>query len=142
MSSNALHEYRHEYSRAIQKREHHRPHLPPLPDLRFELTFLRSIRPYVHFYQSSSMAKSTGQEVIDVEWRHVFWITFRDLILSPFLQGAVWTIVAFYLTPLSARVGHGLVERLPRSRKEGLGVGWLRGWVKGLGLSSSESHTV
>ena len=52
------------------------------------------------------------------------------------------TIVAFYLTPFSARVGHGLVERLPRSRKEGLGVGWLRGWVKGLGLSSSESHTV
>lgn len=60
-----------------------------------------------------------------------------QLVLHPrLIQTSVRALVSFYLTPFSARVGHGIVERLPRHRKEGLGVGWLRNWVKSLGLSA------
>ncbi|KAL3476132.1 DUF1770-domain-containing protein [Aspergillus californicus] len=50
-----------------------RPTLPPLPDLRFEQSYLASIR---------------GAET----WGRVAWITTRDQILLPLVQGTLWTL--------------------------------------------------
>jgi hypothetical protein len=47
---------------------------PPLPDLRFEQSYLASI--------------STAET-----WQKVAWITFRDQLFMPLTQGLVWTLV-------------------------------------------------
>ncbi|KAJ5099766.1 hypothetical protein N7532_006767 [Penicillium argentinense] len=47
--------------------------LPPLPDLRFEQSYLASIK--------------------DADtWGRVAWITIRDQVLLPLIQGTVWTL--------------------------------------------------
>ncbi|KAF5360206.1 hypothetical protein D9757_011409 [Collybiopsis confluens] len=152
-----LHEYKHQHPQrdepdAASHRE--RPRLPPIPDLRFELTYLKSIHPFVHIrrkYKESveedefDRSKASGDiaESVEVEWKRVVWITLRDQVISPLFQGAVWRViwalVSFYLSPFSSRVGQDLVasrNALIR-KKEGLGIGWLREWVHGLGLTSS-----
>lgn len=82
--------------------------VPAVPDLRFEQSYLSSIRPYVHIERSSSSEgqnsadqKGKGKavavqvdepvttEVITIQWGRVAWVTTRDQILSPFLQGTV-----------------------------------------------------
>ncbi|KAJ3927536.1 MAG: hypothetical protein NXY57DRAFT_903731 [Lentinula lateritia] len=170
MSSKApllRHEHLHEYSDRQSSAAHSRPHFPPLPDLRFEVTYLQSIQPYIRFHQRPANARPAnaktkipdfakidqttsmkteslklleGEEVIEIEWMGVLWITVRDQIISPLIQGTLWALVSFYVSPFSARVGHGLVERLPSrpaSTKKGRGAELFRDWVKGLGLSSS-----
>ncbi|KAI9374905.1 DUF1770-domain-containing protein [Aspergillus egyptiacus] len=47
--------------------------LPPLPDLRFEQSYLASIR---------------GADT----WGRVAWITIRDQVLLPLIQGTLWTL--------------------------------------------------
>jgi len=47
--------------------------LPPLPDLRFQESYLASL-------------KGTNS------WRGVAWITVRDQVLIPFIQGTLWTL--------------------------------------------------
>ncbi|KAL2814615.1 hypothetical protein BJX63DRAFT_420725 [Aspergillus granulosus] len=47
--------------------------LPPLPDLRFEQSYLASIR---------------GADT----WGRVAWITIRDQVLLPLAQGTLWTL--------------------------------------------------
>ncbi|KAL4890481.1 DUF1770-domain-containing protein [Aspergillus ambiguus] len=47
--------------------------LPPLPDLRFEQSYLASIR---------------GADT----WGRVAWITIRDQVLLPLMQGTLWTL--------------------------------------------------
>ncbi|KAL2854689.1 hypothetical protein BJX68DRAFT_31885 [Aspergillus pseudodeflectus] len=47
--------------------------LPPLPDLRFEQSYLASIR---------------GADT----WARVAWITIRDQVLFPLAQGTLWTL--------------------------------------------------
>ncbi|KAL4883291.1 hypothetical protein BJY04DRAFT_185281 [Aspergillus karnatakaensis] len=47
--------------------------LPPLPDLRFEQSYLASIR---------------GADT----WGRVAWITVRDQVLLPLFQGTLWTL--------------------------------------------------
>ncbi|EGD87789.2 hypothetical protein H112_04259 [Trichophyton rubrum D6] len=59
--------------REIKERRLGRPQLPPIPDLRFQQSYLASI----------SKASS---------WQHVAWITLRDQILLPLLQGAFVTL--------------------------------------------------
>ena len=79
----------------------HRP--MPIPDLRFEKNYVKSVRPYVHVdwsaHQSTALVdktraamagSETGSEVVHVDWGKVLWITVRDQVLSPFLQGALW----------------------------------------------------
>lgn len=47
---------------------------PPLPDLRFEQSYLASI------------------SKADTNWK-IAWITFRDQLILPLLQGTVWSLV-------------------------------------------------
>jgi len=51
-----------------------KPQMPPLPDLRFEQSYLSSIKD----------AK---------DWKVVTYITMRDQILMPLVQGMAWTLV-------------------------------------------------
>ncbi|KAL2219842.1 hypothetical protein M432DRAFT_606776 [Thermoascus aurantiacus ATCC 26904] len=50
-----------------------RRNLPPLPDLRFEQSYLASLR---------------GAE----SWGRIAWITIRDQVLLPLIQGTLWTL--------------------------------------------------
>ena len=50
-----------------------RPTLPPLPDLRFEQSYLASIP-------------------TDASWGRVTYITTRDQVLLPLVQGTLWTL--------------------------------------------------
>ena len=51
-----------------------RTNLPPLPDLRFEQSYLKSLE----------SAK---------RWQDIAWITTRDQLLLPLIQGVVWNLV-------------------------------------------------
>lgn len=81
------------------------PGLPPLPDLRFEATYVKSVKPYVHLdlprtphheSDEKTLSISNGErlEVVRVDWGNVLWITLRDQVLSPFAQGAIWYVPA------------------------------------------------
>jgi len=140
---------------------HHedRPRLPDIPDLRFEYSYVRSVRRYVQVERvpppqsarqeeyeavdASQHQEKSGEvslrpsEVITVQWGRVFWVTFRDQVISPFVQGTLWAIASFYLSPVSAQVGSQLGtfvhQKLPT--KEGMGISWLRSKVQSVGLS-------
>lgn len=96
--------------------EHHKPvhaqhphHLPlVIPDLRFERSYLNSIASHVHVkpLQGSSLRNSHEDDLdfasasatdgveysVVVDWRKVAWITMRDQMISPLVQGAVWFV--------------------------------------------------
>jgi len=96
-----------------QKRQR-KPHLPPIPDLRFEHSYLRSISSSVHVERLhhpriadsqatddetllqkgglGTVGRNTPAEVITVQWGRLFWITTRDQVIAPMLQGAVWYV--------------------------------------------------
>ncbi|KAG5292893.1 DUF1770 superfamily domain-containing protein [Histoplasma ohiense] len=57
--------------RAIRRVQ--RTTLPPLPDLRFEQSYLASLK---------------GAET----WQKVAWITLRDQVCLPLMQGTLWTL--------------------------------------------------
>lgn len=95
---------------------HQRRRIPPVPDLRFEQSYLRSVRPYVHVelverkpdelprdekgkvaaepedYDLSTRPTARKQENIQVQWANVLWVTTKDQILSPLIQGALWCV--------------------------------------------------
>ncbi|KAL4919414.1 hypothetical protein BDW62DRAFT_178873 [Aspergillus aurantiobrunneus] len=60
---------RHRAFRSITRRHT----LPPLPDLRFEQSYLASLK---------------GADT----WGRVAWITIRDQVLLPLVQGTLWTL--------------------------------------------------
>lgn len=90
-------------------------HIAAIPDLRFEQSYLRSIAPYLHDTTPSTVkrrssnadGKSSGEEKhataevsvaeekLRIDWLRVGWITTRDQVISPLLQGALWCV--FYL---------------------------------------------
>ncbi|KAK7047368.1 hypothetical protein VNI00_006599 [Paramarasmius palmivorus] len=149
-----FHEPKHQHPEA--SRRHKQARFPPIPDLRFERSYLRSIQPYVQFHRvgdehtslshsfveinvddddekSKKKAEHEPSEIISIQLGHVLWVTARDQVFSPLLQGTVWAIISFYLTPISAELGRSLHQKRNVIR-EGLGVGWLRGWVQKMGL--------
>lgn len=67
-------------------------HVVVIPDLRFERSYLKSIAPYVRTRRVSDGAAggSEVREVVDIKWNKVLWITVRDQLVSPLLQGAIW----------------------------------------------------
>ncbi len=127
-------------------------HRPPIPDLRFETAYLRKIRPFVRFEEARDGFEAVGdeqpaREVLEIDWKNVFWVTFRDQVMIMWIQGALWcvylsillsfflifsrAVVGFYLRPIYTQAGRRF------KRKEGGAVSWLRSWVKALGLSTS-----
>jgi len=141
-----------------------RRRIPPLPDLRFESSYLRSIRAYVHVERLKAERRdekgkgiATGdetseglREVVTVQWGKVVWVTTRDQILSPLLQGAVWGVVGYFLRPamivLKARIrawwARGAIYSPNGRKQEGLGVGWLRNWVGGFASNGVKTNLV
>ncbi|KAL0959911.1 hypothetical protein HGRIS_011576 [Hohenbuehelia grisea] len=153
--------------------------IPIIPDLRFEYSYLRSIRPFVKFTRTPANSASlspkplaeSGYEIvsekgkekesptsspttpevavqptetIQIQWGKVLWVTTRDQIVAPFLQGALWGVAGYFLVPLMARARKGVasffVSRLPKLRPgEGKGAASLRGWARGLNASAPPS---
>ncbi|ORX39766.1 hypothetical protein BD324DRAFT_233199 [Kockovaella imperatae] len=87
--------------------------MPPMPDLRYEQSYLLSIRPFLSpsTTASSSRTKSTADasqattslvQSADndavfgwdkrwrVDWSMVIYVTIRDQLFSPLIQGALW----------------------------------------------------
>lgn len=91
-------------------------HIPVIPDLRFEYSYLKSIAPYVKTRRIAApgadekhsteeididVEENGGAEVVAIDWRKVAWITTRDQVISPLIQGAVWCVNVSYLTTCS-----------------------------------------
>jgi len=128
----------------------------PLPDLRFEQSYLKSIAPYLHVPLPPSNPSNAGGgstagyattdehsgldligtpsiygAPISIRWSGVVWVTVRDQILNPFIQGIVWGVASMYIVPVSARARVYILEQF----KTGFGqmsgrrrddVGWPR----------------
>lgn len=103
---------------------HQRRRIAALPDLRFEQSYLRSVRPYVHVERVSTFdsevsskdekGKTVAQpeddtlhheissgtvirkeEDIQIQWANVLWVTTKDQVLSPLIQGALWCVLHY-----------------------------------------------
>lgn len=93
-----------------------RRRIPPVPDLRFEYSYTRSVSQYVHVdrvpppssekgkekatdgdeeQDSSAVAVGAG-ELVRVDWGRVIWITTRDQVISPLVQGALWCVTCSF----------------------------------------------
>ncbi|THH20326.1 hypothetical protein EW146_g1004 [Bondarzewia mesenterica] len=128
-----------------------------IPDMRFEQTYLKRILPYVHIERRTSApigasdetgkrkekadgdvdAEEVSEEVITVQWGKVFWITTRDQVISPLLQGALWGTASVFIRPALSSLGTRVRQwwpshQQPPSGYEGKGVGALRSWAKSL----------
>lgn len=94
--------------------------LPPLPDLRFEQSYLARIEPYV----------STGR------YGMVAWYTVWDHVFMPLTQALVWRVVVFGWRNFNTGVkfqGHGVGARIRR---------WwwtVNGWVMPEGQTTSRA---
>ncbi|KAI0806233.1 hypothetical protein BC629DRAFT_1486393 [Irpex lacteus] len=136
---------------------HHHPHhddhrrgIPPLPDLSFERTYIKSIKRHIHHSDSNILEGDSDHtelvtlhrreaESVRLDWGKVALVTVRDQMLMPFLQGAIWGLTTIYLIPRvnAVRRAFSLWWRrgnlIGVGRKgEGEGVGALRGWISGL----------
>jgi hypothetical protein len=67
-------------------------------DLRFEQTYLKSIAPHVRLTtpapadedeKCGDLVRPQDQQ-LDIRWGKVIWITTRDQVLAPVLQGVIW----------------------------------------------------
>ncbi|KAJ7040730.1 hypothetical protein C8F04DRAFT_911149, partial [Mycena alexandri] len=128
----------HDPKHAEPEQDHpRRAALSTIPDLRFEYGFLRSVRPYFRLRNNNSDSKGKGKEketvtdssdTLEIQWRDVAWVTTRDQVLSPLLQGALWAIAGYFLTPFVGRA-RSFVPTPP----EGGIAKWLRSWVHSFG---------
>ncbi|KAH9478617.1 hypothetical protein JR316_0009074 [Psilocybe cubensis] len=93
---------------------------------------------------SQTEPASGPSEIIHLQWKKIAWVTVRDQVISPLVQGAAWALASYYIRPFSlefgSRMGTFVHQRLPT--KEGLGVSWLRDWAKSIGLTSSNAAAV
>nr|KIR84514.1 hypothetical protein I308_05101 [Cryptococcus tetragattii IND107] len=149
---------RHDDARARQEgRRRVKGHIPPLPDLRFE--------PRTGKESRSDLAEKPEQEVgtgmvqsadrnevyfwgreVDVDWSRVAWVTIRDQLFAPLVQGALWGWATIFLsaTGVALRASLYPARHTPRGRitggpggststaggGEAVGGEWWRKWVK------------
>ena len=91
-----------------------RRRIPPVPDMRFEYSYLRSVRQCVQIERPTASEKGKEKavegegeeeneregevqvvgagEIVQVQWGRILWITTRDQVISPLLQGALWCV--------------------------------------------------
>ncbi|KAJ6558679.1 hypothetical protein B0H10DRAFT_1726356, partial [Mycena sp. CBHHK59/15] len=134
-----------------QKEHPRRVALTSVPDLRFEYGFLKSVRPYFRLRpdpvsgdpkgkrkekegEPPREATAESSEVLEIQWQDVAWVTTRDQVLSPLLQGALWAIAGYFLTPLYSNF-YGQARSFIPTPPEGGIAKWLRGWVRSFGGS-------
>ncbi|KAG2059676.1 hypothetical protein BDR06DRAFT_949051 [Suillus hirtellus] len=129
----------------------------PIPDIRFEQTYLSRVQTCLHVEEiagrgggvdppsstddSFTVAThvipviTSSQQITRVDWGKLAWITVRDQVIMPLLQGMLWGVVGTYYRPFV-----GIMKDSLRSKPasplpvEGEGVGLLRSWAKKLGL--------
>ena len=83
-------------------------HIPAIPDLRFEQSYLKSIAPYLHTRTiDGAGSEHEAVEIVSVQWNKILWITARDQILSPLLQGTLLQVLPYYLLPFVRTDGTG-----------------------------------
>ncbi|EIW78421.1 hypothetical protein CONPUDRAFT_145659 [Coniophora puteana RWD-64-598 SS2] len=126
---------------------HHRKRLP-IPDLRFEQTYLNRIKSCIH-YESPRTEKGKQKEIpqdedfkagihavplVDssriiarIDWGGVAWITLRDQVIMPLIQGMVWGVASEYIQPIMAYARRRVNVGSPRKDyPEGRGSSLLR----------------
>ncbi|KAF7970160.1 hypothetical protein HWV62_24864 [Athelia sp. TMB] len=131
--------------------------LMAIPDLRYEQSYMRSVKPYIHLEPrpEGHVAHAVKLDVVQVvdserqiakiEWGRLITVTFRDQVISPFLQGLIWGVASQYVRPFLSFVGSQVrpnlpsVPRMPGGAKE---QGWWRAWMKGVGIATpATGHT-
>ncbi|KIP04360.1 hypothetical protein PHLGIDRAFT_19990 [Phlebiopsis gigantea 11061_1 CR5-6] len=91
----------------------------PIPDLRFEYTYLKNIRPHVRIerceveaaaaHEKSGVSDTaSSREVVQVAWGKVLWITTKEQVISPLVQGILWGIVRWYFLPGAVGLGQSI----------------------------------
>ncbi|KDQ58799.1 hypothetical protein JAAARDRAFT_34655 [Jaapia argillacea MUCL 33604] len=142
-----LHRYQHDDDDDLPSSKHKAlPRLPVIPDMRFEQSYLKKIEKFVHVEEREAgngkkkegHGESRIRDVeVRVEWNKVIWITTRDQVISPLLQGAIWGVASHFLRPMAGLLTSNIrnwwvrhdPSKLPAG-KEGKGAGWLRGWLR------------
>ncbi|EIW69556.1 hypothetical protein TREMEDRAFT_30372 [Tremella mesenterica DSM 1558] len=151
-----------------------RGNMPPLPDLRFEQTISEKgpIPSSTEKEEELDVGLVTGAEndevfhwgrKVRVDWGKVGWITFRDQLISPLIQGALWGWAGIFLSASSmylrsslfpashlrsrdtGRVvggGGGGVAQAGGGEVVGSGQGWWRRWVKSFAGGLETSTTI
>jgi len=115
--------------------------------LRFEYSYLKSIQPFVkitrvgrkiHEAKGKVVDDASPGEIIEIDWGKVLWVTLKDQVFNPLMQGTIWGFASLYLSPLSARLGfRGTTSIGQGSKKDGEGVSWLSNFWQRLGLRSN-----
>ncbi|WWC61222.1 uncharacterized protein I303_103802 [Kwoniella dejecticola CBS 10117] len=147
--------------------------MPVMPDLRFEQSYLLSIRPYLTPHPTAQAidkkgaveksSKPSGTLVtsaeedrifhwgrqVDVDWSNVIWVTLRDQVVSPLVQGALWGWATIFLATTGAvlranlypptHVNRGRISGGPGGKVDQAGggkavgaSGWWKNWVGSL----------
>jgi len=84
-----LHAVAHESNSKMAKTK-----LPAIPDLRFEYSYLKNVQPFVKIKRVGRQREGESpHEIIEIEWRQVLWVTLRDQVIHPLLQGTLWCVV-------------------------------------------------
>ncbi|KAG1729141.1 hypothetical protein EDB19DRAFT_1913512 [Suillus lakei] len=159
------HDYVYDFSNHIRRKHGelnegleagHRIRLP-IPDIRFEQTYLSRVQTCLHVEEIAGRGGSvdsplstddpftaathvspvinSSQQITRIDWGRLAWITIRDQVFMPLLQGMLWGVIGAYYRPFVGVMKDSLRGKpaLPNP-VEGEGVGWLRSWVKRLGL--------
>ncbi|BEJ16080.1 hypothetical protein CspHIS471_0506850 [Cutaneotrichosporon sp. HIS471] len=83
------------HQRVEAARRRVRATMPPIPEMRFEQAYLRSLMPALHSKAGGDVKIDiAGGKEVAVVWNKAAWITVRDQVISPFLQGAFWGILS------------------------------------------------
>lgn len=76
-----------------------------IKDFRFEPYFLETVAEYVRvveqdpyhrdekYAEGSDIGVEGSRQIVVMNWSKVLWITIRDQVLNPLLQGAVWYVL-------------------------------------------------
>ena len=79
-------------------------------DLRFEQTYLKSIAPYVRLTTpgpgGNECSVDPQKQRLEIKWGEVIWITTRDQVFAPLLQGVIWYVSMFPPPPSSLALFH------------------------------------
>ncbi|KAG2041255.1 hypothetical protein BDR03DRAFT_991176 [Suillus americanus] len=164
-SSTDSHDYVYDFSDHIRRKHGelnegleaaHRIRLP-IPDIRFEQTYLSRVQTCLHVEEIAgkgggvdpplstddsftaathvSPVITSSQQITRIDWGKLAWVTVRDQVIMPLLQGMLWGVVGTYYHPFVGVMKNSLRGKPALTLPvEGEGVGLLRSLAKKLGL--------